>query len=403
MTLDVSNIYSIQYTKRDSVLVGIYNAGFINSVVSEISLYGRTITPILYATPSGTLDALVVRKGVVYVARAVSGVGYDIATLESTQISNLLTIQTKAVLIEVCTDKGTVTYFVYGSGKVSAYYPSGAYTPWITIGTITGMISGPDCQTLYASSNSNIIRINSAGYTTLKATSSTIYCLTGVPEINVLIYKSKSNMWQINLGTGSTSSIPLGITQTQEVVCSSDVSEQNNQILIVQNGVIRTLEAIQEPCPFGQTSPPLLCNSSSQCVDCPPLPSNSYRMEGSVECGWLCQLGYKRVGSKCIGQVIPCPSNYRGPGCTPSVLPWADQGMYVTTKGFSSQLSLPTKSPLYLLTMEGSVILVVPGQFFLSDGIGWTPLTLTFSASSCSYSDQNSGNDSVYFVLSRYR
>jgi hypothetical protein len=35
----------------------------------------------------------------------------------------------------------------------------------------------------------------------------------------------------INLGTGSALSLPLGVTQTQAMQCSADVSEKGNQIL----------------------------------------------------------------------------------------------------------------------------------------------------------------------------
>jgi hypothetical protein len=417
MTVDVSDIYSIQYTKRDSTLIGISKAGFTTSVISEISLYSRIITPVLYPTPSGTLDALIVRNGVVYVARTVQVSGldtYDVAILKKSLSLSIATpiqaIQTKAVLIEVCVDKGTTTFFVYGGGKVSACYPNGVCNQWISISTISGMISGPDCQhTLYASSSSSIIRINSAGYTTLRVTPSTIYCLTGVPEFNVLLYKSKNNMWQINLGTGATSSIPLGVAQTQEVVCSSDVSEKNNQILIVQNGIIRTLEAVQEPCSFGQTSQSLLCNSSAQCTSCPPPPANAYHAEGGVECEWLCLPGYAPIGSRCVGQVVqPCPSNYRAdsPGlCAPATIPWADKGRYVTATSYSSQLSFPTpNAPVYLLTNvhlpnEGSALIhTVPGQFFSEKNGAWAALTFkAFSPFSCPYSGQNS----YYYLSSR--
>ena len=411
MTIDVSNISSIQYTPKDSVLVGISNGGRISSIIHEISLYARTVTPILLPTPSGTLDAVLVRKNIVYVARTVQVLGantYELTVLRAPlQAQKLMTITTQAVLIEVCADKGTLTAFVYGGGKVNACYPNGVCTTWATISTISGMIGGADCKNnLYASSYGNLLQITSAGPTTLKSTATTIYCLTGLPELNVLLYKSKNNMWQVNLGTGAVSSLPLGVTQTQEVVCSTDVSEQSNQILIVQNGVISTLEAVQEPCPFGQTSPALLSNSKAQCTSCPPPPTNAYQIEGSVDCGWACLQGFWLIGSKCVAQVVqPCPANYKagGPGvCAPSVLPWADQGRYVVTAGYSNPLSFPVaNTPVYLLTSDGPALIhAIPGYFWVSrnGGISWTALTFaSYPDASCPYNAQNS----YYYLSSR--
>lgn len=409
MTIDVSTINSIQYTQKDSVLVGISNGGRISSIIHEISLYARTVTPILLPTPSGTLDAVLVRKKVVYVARTVQVLStrtYELAVISAPlQAQKLMAITTQAVLIEVCADKGTLTAFVYGESKVNACYPNGVCTTWALISTISGMIGGADCKnTLYASSYGDLIKITSAGPTMLKSTGTTIYCLTGLPELNVLLYKSKNNMWQVNLGTGAVSSLPLGVTQTQEVVCSTDVSEQSNQILIVQNGVISTLEAVQEPCAFGQTSPALLSNSTAQCTACPPPPSNSYHIEGSVDCGWACLQGFWLLGSKCVAPVVPpCPANYKAGvgGCVPSVLPWADQGRYVITAGYSNPLSFPVVTPVYLLTSDGSTLIhAIPGQFRVSrnEGGSWTALTFApYADTNCPYSAQNS----YYYLSSR--
>jgi hypothetical protein len=416
MSIDVTGINSIQYTRKDSVLIGITNGGYDTSVVSEISLYDRAITPVLLPTPSGALDALIVRKGVVYVARSIKvngAVKYDVATLNSPwQAQTLMPITVKAALIEVCSDKGTITAFVYGSNKVTACYPNGVCNIWLSsISTISGMMSGADCKdTLYASSFSDILRITSTGYSVLRSTPTTIYCLTGIPEINVLLYKSKNNMWQINLGTGISSSLPLGATQTQEVVCSADVSENSNQILIVQKGIINTLEAVQQPCSFGQTSLALLCNSTSQCTACPPPPSNSFVIEGSVTCEWTCLQEYTRIGSKCVLQVVqPCPDYYRAstdyPGlCVPSVIPWADQGKYVTVSQYSAQQALPIiTSPPYLLTSEGSTLIqATSGKFFMSKSTGnsWSELVVSpFITTNCPYDPQNS----YYYLSSRRR
>lgn len=420
MTMDVSLLSSIQYTKKDSVLIGIAypgattNAGARASVISEVSLYSSTTTSVLYPTPGGSLNALTVRKGVVYVSRLVQISGsdtYDIAVLEAPmQARKLISTPVKAWLFDVCVDKGTVTYYIYGSSGISACYPSGTCNTWVsTIPTVSGMLVGADCRkTVYISSLTNILSVTSAGASLLKSTDTTIYCLTGIPDINVLLYKSKNSMWQINLGTGATQSLPLGVTQTQEVMCSTDVSENSNQILIVQNGVISTLEAVQEPCSFGKTSQALLCNSTAQCTACPPPPSNAYTVEGSVSCEWVCRAGFAQMGSKCVDVVpLPCPEHYRispTPGlCAPSVLPWAEQGKYALPAAYSVQLLLPVQNAqAYMLaSVYHALVYAVPGYFYLSlnGGASWTELGFTtYSAATCYYSVQNS-----YYYLSARR
>lgn len=415
MSIDVSNIFSIQYTKNDGILIGISYAGYSKSVISEISLYSRVITPVLYPTPTGSLDSFIVRKGVVYVSRSIKvngAVRYDIAVINAPlQAQTLMPITMNAVIIEVCNDKGKVTSFVYGSNKVIACYPSGTCNTWVSfISSITGMISGADCgNTIYASSGSDIVKITSAGYVPFRpvSDSSVIYCLSGIPDINVLLYKSKNNMWQINVDTNTILSLPLGNTQTQEVVCSLDVSENNNKILIVQEGIISTLEAVQEPCLFGHTSQALLCNSTSQCVACPPPPANALLVEGSVSCEWYCLSGYVQIGSKCISSVVqPCPRYYSvsvdSPGlCVPSVFPWAGKGKYVISRKYSKQQFLPIRSHPYQLTNVGNVLFqTTQGRFFVSrdDGRSWTILSIApFVSDSCHWNSQNR----YYYLSSR--
>lgn len=420
MTMDVSAFSSIQYTKKDSVLIGISNAGYttnagsLASVVSEISLYSRAITPVLRPTPAGSLNALTVRRGVVYVARTVQVSGYDtndlVVLTAPMQPKVLMPVAVRVVMFDVCVDKGTVTAFVYGSGGIKACYPNGVCSTWVaSIPTVSGMMLGADCQkTLYISSFANILRVTSAGSTLLKAAESTVYCLTGVADINVLLYKSKNNMWQINLGTGSSQNLPLGVAQTQEMQCSADVSEKSNQILIVQNGIIRTLEAVQEPCAFGKTSQALLCNSIAQCADCPPPPANAYTVEGSVSCEWVCRAGFEQMGSKCVAPIpLPCPAYYTvsqasSGTCAPSTLPWAVQGRYATSAAYSAQQLLPVANmPVYMLASEGQALIhAIPGQFYLSlnGGASWTALSFAnYAALTCYANSQNS----YYYLSSR--
>lgn len=416
MTIDVSAIRSIQYTKKDSVLIGISNAGLGDqaSVVYEIFLYSRVISPVLRPTPAGSLNALLVRKGVVYVARTVRASGVDkndiVVLAGPNQPQPLMSVDIRVITFDVCVDKGTVTAFVYSSNSIRACYPSGTCNIWVSsINTVSGMIIGADCQkTLYVSSLANILKVTSVGSTLLRSSESTVYCLTGIPDINVLLYKSRDSMWQINLGTGSIQTLPLGVTQTQEMQCSADVSEKSNQILIVQNGIISTLEAVQEPCAFGRTSQALLCNSTAQCTACPPPPTNAYRVEGSVSCEWVCRAGFKQMGSKCVSPVpLPCPAYYTiSPDssgmCTPSVLPWADQGKYAEYGTYSTQQLFPTANlPIYMLVSEGQALIhAVPGQFYLSlnGGMSWVVLSFAnFAAANCYSSSQNS----YYYLNSR--
>ena len=421
MTIDVSAFTSIQYTKKDSVLIGISNAGrttnegSMASVVSEISLYSRTITPVLRPTPAGSLNALLVRKGVVYVSRTVKVNGADtndiVVLAAPMQAQALMPVPVKVVMFDVCADKGTVTAFVYGSSSLRACYPNGVCNTWVPlISTVSGMMIGADCQkTLYVSSLADILKVTSTGSVPLRSTDSTVYCLTGIPDINVLLYKSRNSMWQINLGTGSVQNLPLGVTQTQEMQCSADVSEKSNQILIVQNGVVSTLEAVQEPCAFGRTSEALLCNSISQCTACPPPPVHAYNVEGSVSCEWVCRAGFERMGSKCVSPVpLPCPHYYYTLSqqllglCTPSVLPWADQSKYAVSTANSAQLLFPVvNQPIYTLVSEGQALIhAVPGQFYLSlnGGVSWTALGfVNYAAANCFFSIQNS----YYYLSSR--
>ena len=414
MSIDVSALSSVQYTKKDSVLIGIFNAGSTSSsIVSEVSLYSRAITPVLYNPPSGSLNAILVRKGVVYVARTYQVLGidtYDIAVLAAPmRPQKLMSTTMRAVLFEICVDKGTVTSYVYGLSRISACYPNGACFTWLpSIATVSGMVIGADCmKSVYVSSLSSILRVTKDGATTLRSAASAIYCLAGIPEVNVLLYKLKNDMWQINLGTGVISSLPLGVAQTQEVMCSADVSENSNQILIVQNGVVSTLEAVQEPCSYGKTSTPLMCNSTSQCTACPPPPSDAHTVEGSVTCEWQCLAGFDLIGSRCVAQTLqPCPNYYRmsaSPGlCVPSVLPWADQGRFVVSKGNTGQKLFPSaSSAFYLVASEGAALIhAVPGQFYISfsDGASWAALPISvYSAVSCYYSTQNS----YYYLSSR--
>ena len=409
MSIDVSGFDSVQYTGKDSVLIGIRNPGFTTAIVSEIFLYSRTIVNVLYPTPAGTLNALLVRRGKAYVARSVKVDGldtYDIALLTSPmQARRLIGIPSKASYLEVCEDKGTTTYFVYGFDTVHACYPNGVCRQWLgSVSTITGIISGADCRTtLYASNQNNLLRITEHGVSLILSTGVT-YCLTGLPAINVLLYKTKDDLWQLNLGTGATSRLPLGVVQTQQVVCSVDVSEQSSQILIVQNGVVSTLEAVQSPCPYGTTSQPLLCNSTAQCAPCPPPPTNAFFVEGSVVCAWDCLPGYTRLGSRCVAPVpLPCPEYYRTAGdgrCIPSVLPWAGPGRMVASLFYSSQRQFPTPNlPFYTVASLGGDTMVhaVPGRLFLStDGVAWAELSFDpYSAVRCGFSDQNS-----YYYLS---
>jgi hypothetical protein len=410
-SISVASIDYIQYTRLDSTLIGILNAVYASSRVVEIALYSRTIRTVMTPPSGGSFDSLVVRGGVPYLARTtqLSSTGrdvYEVVALSSTYTTQSMASPADRVgLLEVFIDKGTVTTFVYLATlkTINACYPDGTCPAWATLNNVNGLACGADCHNvLYVSAEAKIFRVTSAtGSTLLSNTGSTIYCLTGMSSLNVLLYKSPTTMYQLNLATQTSSSIPLGIADAGlKRICSLDVSELNNQILIVQDGVIRTLEAVQLICGYGLTSQALLGNSSSACTPCAAPPARAYWIEGSATCEWTCLTGYTRTGSMCVPQVVlPCPAFYVADTsnaglCIPSLLPWADQGKYVSSMQYSQQLTLQgSSSPYPTVAVSPTVLIEVSvGTFYVSRNSGstWTGISVAaFSDPVCAMSALN--------------
>jgi hypothetical protein len=402
-------VYFLQYTKKDSILVGI--TGMFSSFgtkVVEVALFSGAITTVLLPPTSGSLNCLLVRKGVVYVART-KQVGYDVVAMTAAFTTRpIVTIPARAFIIEVFVDKGTVTTFVYLAGDtIHACYPDGTCPVWATKNGINSLVCGAGCPTvLFASFSDQILRVTSSGLTTLTKTGSLIYCLTSVSAFNVLLYKSTTTMYQYNLQTQTSANIPLGMAETGVTACSSDVSEQSNQILIVQNGVIRTLEAVQVICGYGMTSQALMAASPSACTPCPAAPTHAYWIEGSATCEWVCMTDFIKVGSKCMSVIAqPCPpfymNNPEAPGvCKPSLLPWVEHGKYVSSVQYSTSYVLPGGSTYPVAAVSATVLIETSvGAFYLSkdSGLTWTEIQTNPFSGTCPYSTDNR----YYYLNSR--
>jgi len=412
-SINVDSIDYIQYTKQDSVLIGILDAVYASSRVVEIALYSRTIRTVLTPPVGGSFDSLVVRSGVVYLARTrqislsltSSEDVYDAVALSSTYaMTPLITTSARIGLLEVFIDKGTITTFVYlpTSKAIKACYPDGTCPTWATVNDANGLACGSDCHSaVYASAGSKIFRVSSAeGAVLLKNTASAIYCLTGISALNTLLYKSATTINQHSLTSQSSNSIQLGVNDAgMKKACSLDVAELNNQILIVQDGVIRTLESVQYICGYGLTSRALLANTAAACVPCPLPPENAFWIEGSAVCEWACKAEFTKTGSRCVAQVVvPCPAYHVSDPlnpvlCVPSRLPWVRQGGYVQSVQFSQQLTLPGRNSYQVTAVSASVLIEVSmGIFSMSrdSGVTWESLSLnSFTDNMCPVSDMN--------------
>ena len=408
MSINVGGINFLQFTARDSLLVGIQ----ANNSVVEIALYSRTITPVLTAATGGSFDSLLVRNGTVYVARTTrsgSTYSYSVGSLsDSYAFTQLVSTPARAALIEVFLDKGTVTTFAYSGGNISAFYPDGSRSVWAVVQSVTGLACGADCPAVvYASAGTLLLKVTKVGATVLRETGSGISCLAGLSALNVLLYRSSTSIVQHSLTTQVNSSIPLGIQDSSGLSCSLDASELYNQILVVQGASIRTLESVQLLCGYGLTSQALLANSVTQCSACPPPPDNAQWVEGSAACEWKCGSGFDKVGSRCVGQVVqPCPSYYTPDAagvCTPSVLPWAGQGKYVASTQYSAELFMNfnglSNGPPYVVAamLPGTLVGVSYGNVVVSinGGVTWTQAA--FSGADSGLCARGGANNYYYF------
>ena len=145
---------------------------------------------------------------------------------------------------------------------------------------------------------------------------------------NVLVYKSVTNFAQVGLASKTVLALPPVAGSGQ---CS--ISLSNSQFLVVQGGVVSTVNTLQQECGYGLTSPVQYAVSKSSCVACPAPPANAYFVVGDPVCAWECYTGFQAVGSVCSKPpLLQCPSYFypNGHWCQPAVQPWAPAGSYAT-------------------------------------------------------------------------
>jgi hypothetical protein len=339
MSIDMTGLSQVQFSSSDSVLLGLYRAGFSDSGLVEISLYTFTRKTVL----SGILSALQVRNRIAFVTRSLAGGVNDIAVYSGTtgQASRWMIIPGQVSKIEIYLDKGMNTSFVYTYiNSLAACYPNGVCTTWATgITGVTGLACGIDCpNAIYATVGYSLKRFTSTTVTTITSIASTSFfnCLASIPSLNTLVYRHDNILRQLSL-TGGPGQTPLYTDlltlASSGSVCSMDASDSNSQFMLIEGGIIKTLSALQQRCSYKHTSQAIKSTNISYCTDCPSPPANAYHVIDSVTCEWLCSTGYKKLGGKCVAPVsAPCSSyfQYSNGVCIPSVLPWAAAGKYVT-------------------------------------------------------------------------
>jgi hypothetical protein len=138
MALSLTNSYSsVSSTSSDNTLVGLFNNQLVSSRLNLISLSSQTVTTILAMQ---YLDALQVRYGMIFVAKAVSLSGsFDISVLSGPPYVLVLfmNISLRAANIEIFEDKGMNTSFVFSTASSTRYqlracYPNGTCNLWYT-------------------------------------------------------------------------------------------------------------------------------------------------------------------------------------------------------------------------------------------------------------------------------
>lgn len=417
MTLDVSSLTQLSYTSSDSTLVGIYHQQWINSALVFVSLNSRTIRTALAAPLGGYIDALQVRYGRIFVARSMSASGpYDISILTgdlqtgpygATLFTSLIY---RANMIEIFQDKGMNTTFIYTtSNKILACTPDQICRQWYSGSGVTGMVCGIECPTsLFISVSNTVLKLTDNGVsvtsTILVTHATNINCMASAPEINTILYRFGTTVRQISSTANKTSTYEALLTLTAPTlsVCSLDISESNTQIILVENGVINTLETFQQPCDYQSTSPAVVSTSMSACVPCPPPPANAYLVVGSPTCQWQCYQGYTRMVSQCVAPISPpCPSRHIAVDgiCIPTKMPWASPGSFVSGVSDSRTRAMTTgiasvPFPIKVAAGGGLSFLATGQSLYVSGtyGASWqtfTPSLPAVSPSQCSYNLNN--------------
>ena len=348
MTLDVSALTQISYTSSDSTLVGLYRQQLSRSAVVLISLNSRTTKTVLTAQSGGYIDALQVRNGKIYLARSTTSTGpYDVSILTGDlqagpySSSLFMPITNRASMIEPVEDKGMNTTFIYTlTNTILSCTPDQVCRQWYSGAGVTGMVCGIDCpSSLYISVSQSILKLTDNGVTVTQSSlishSSNVNCLSSIPKLNTFLYRVGVNVKQISITASTTSTYGALLTLPTPTisVCSLDVSESNAQIILVEKGIINTLEALQQPCEYQSTSPAIVSTTQLNCIDCPPPPTNAYLVVGSVTCQWQCYPGYTQLVSQCITTPSPpCPTQFTplNGKCLASTIPWASAGSYVS-------------------------------------------------------------------------
>jgi hypothetical protein len=123
------------------------------------------------------------------------------------------------------------------------------------------MACGIDCPTsLYLSAGNNLLKLTDNGVAVTSSAivshATNINCLASVPAINTLLYRVGTVVRQISSTASKNSSYGAILTLAARTmsVCSLDISESNTQIILVESGVINTLETLQQPCEYRSTS-----------------------------------------------------------------------------------------------------------------------------------------------------
>ena len=414
LTLPASLLSQVQYTSQNDVLVALQKAQTSSAtlvVVSLSAVSSMSVTPILSPPASGTLDAVVLRRGIVYVSRsfqqALTG-SFDVIQITLEGVSQVvMKITYKALLLEVFVDKGTTTAFILTpTSQIAACYPSNKcilLTSTIYTG-ITGIFCGIDCPgSLYFAYSTKIMKLGGipSAVTISNPVSDTslVYCLGGDRDLNLLLYSRASGIVQVNLQSYQTSQIS---TSGGSSACSLDLSDTYSQILLTDSAStasqVTTTEAYQDICGYGQTSQAAYSNGSSWCTSCPPLPSNAFFITGSPTCEWQCSPGYTQIGSLCTAEVIqPCPAFFQATDdglCAPSVQPWAPAGMFVSSVQLSPEGLWPSHINPYLLSSNGSATyMAAAGAFYLAQNstYQWSPLPASVpkTGGTCAVSQSN--------------
>ena len=355
------------------------------SQLVQIPLGSQAATPLLTPASGWSLDALVVRNGTVYVARTSNLGKYDVLAVGG---ASVMALSSPAVFLEVFGDKGTLTVF-YIDTKYNLYacYPTKCVI-WAQNNLFYGLFCGLSCPaTVYVAKSNTIQAYTGTGSTQLLADAQML-CLNGDRDLNVLLFRSLTGLKQVDLTGGVVSTL---LNQSSTALCSLGVSASYSAVLLVQAGQATLLEALEEWCGYGSTSPAIYATSPAQCTPCQAAPADGYLVGGSATCEWQCNDGYAASGTLCLApEPPPCPAYFTAAGgvCAPSLQPWAPPGYYAGQAVVGAVQAWPTFNPFPitpLFTANGSTTLAVyQSVFYTLAGKAWTSLTLSLKSSVCS-------------------